>query len=97
MIVNSNASKIFPKAFFTEEESRFLFSKLRPSSIDKGEFLLKADDEVDEIFYIRSGCLRSYFIDMNGKEHILQFAVEGWWISDYIALYGGKKIPSVSI
>lgn len=33
---------------------------------------------------------------MDGKEHILQFAVKGWWISDYIALYGRKKLASVS-
>jgi CRP-like cAMP-binding protein len=26
--------------------------------------------------------MRTYFIDSKGQEHIVQFAIEGWWISD---------------
>jgi len=26
--------------------------------------------------------MRTYFIDFTGQEHIVQFAIEGWWISD---------------
>ena len=26
--------------------------------------------------------MRTYFIDSGGQEHIVQFAIEGWWISD---------------
>jgi CRP-like cAMP-binding protein len=33
-------------------------------------------------FYVKSGLLRSYKIDDNGKIHILMFAPEGWIISD---------------
>ena len=33
-----------------------------------------------------SGCLRSYFIDANGFEHILQFAIEDWWIADMMSI-----------
>src|SRR5690606_32176138 len=32
--------------------------------------------------YIVSGCLRSYYIDENGSEVILQFSIEDWWVSD---------------
>lgn len=28
------------------------------------------------------GCIKRYYIDQNGDETILQFAVEDWWISD---------------
>lgn len=31
---------------------------------------------------IVQGVLKSYFIDEDVKEHILQFAMEDWWISD---------------
>ncbi len=88
--------EIFPNNTFSEDESNLLYRKLKQFSLNKGEFLLKADEEVDDIFYVHEGCLRSYFIDMDGKEHILQFAVKGWWISDYIALFGMKKIPAVA-
>ncbi|MCH5690402.1 cyclic nucleotide-binding domain-containing protein [Niabella sp. W65] len=38
------------------------------------------------IAFINSGCLRSYSIDKNGTEHILQFAPAGWWIADMQSL-----------
>jgi CRP-like cAMP-binding protein len=33
-------------------------------------------------FFVTSGLLISYYIDMDGKEHLIQIAPEGWWISD---------------
>jgi CRP-like cAMP-binding protein len=32
--------------------------------------------------FVNKGCLRAYHIDEKGQEHIAQFAIEGWWISD---------------
>lgn len=34
-----------------------------------------------------SGCLKSYVIDNTGKEHIMQFAPEGWIITDMNSLF----------
>ncbi|MEO6442184.1 MAG: hypothetical protein ABIO46_09465 [Chitinophagales bacterium] len=33
--------------------------------------------------------MRSYIIDAKGKEHIVQFAPENWWISDLKGLTSG--------
>ncbi len=89
-------NEIFPNNTLTKEESDLLISKLQESRLKKGEFLLKADDAVNHLFYVHIGCLRSYIIGLDGKEHTLQFAVKDWWISDYIALYGKEKINAVS-
>ena len=94
--MNPIITEIFQADFLTVQEADLVYSKLKHSSLSKGEFLLKAQDKVDELFYVHTGCLRSYIIDLEGKEHILQFAVKGWWISDYIALYGRKKMNAVS-
>lgn len=88
--------EIFQGNLLTDQEADYIYSKLKHSSLAKGDFLLKAEDKVDELFYVHTGCLRSYISDLDGKEHILQFAVKGWWISDYIALYGRKKTNAVS-
>jgi CRP-like cAMP-binding protein len=29
--------------------------------------------------------MRSYYVDINGFEHILQFAIEYWWITDMMS------------
>ena len=95
-IVNPIIKEIFQDDSISPEESDLLFGMLKKSMLKKGDFLLQVNEEIDEIFYVHTGCLRNYFIDVEGKEHTLQFAVKGWWISDYIALYGKEKIPSVS-
>ncbi len=44
-------------------------------------------------YFVLEGCLRTYLIDSLGKEHTIQFGVENWWVSDYIAYY--KEVPSI--
>lgn len=31
--------------------------------------------------------MKSYSADANGKEHIIQFGMQDWWITDYQAYY----------
>jgi len=94
--MNSVIKEIFEGNTLSEKELGLISSKLKHTILKKGDFLLRASDEISDIYYVHSGCLRSYIIDLEGKEHILQFAVKGWWISDYIALYGKEKIAAVS-
>ena len=50
--------------------------------VEKGELLLKQDEFCKFIYFVVSGCLKSYIIDKTGKEHILQFTPENWMVSD---------------
>ncbi len=94
--MSSIIAEIFTKLDFSDAELVVLESKLKRVTLQKGEFLLQADVHVDQLYYVHTGCLRSYFSDASGKEHILQFAVKGWWISDYIALFGSDSSKAVS-
>ncbi len=53
----------------------------------KGTILIRQGEVVNKVYFVNSGCLRSYCIDKRGKEHTLQFAIRDWWISDYIAIH----------
>src|SRR3569832_3004204 len=66
---------------------------LTPKSIKKGEFLLQESEVCNEIAFVVQGCLRQYTIDNKGKEHILQYAPENWWISDVESFY--NKTPAM--
>ena len=66
----------------TEAEQQQLLSLLSYKKIKKKQFLIQAGDITKQAFFVTSGCLRSYSIDKNGFEHVLQFAPPGWWISD---------------
>jgi len=53
----------------------------------KKTLLIRQGQSVDKEYLVTKGCLRSFCIDKNGKEHTLQFAVSNWWMSDYIAIH----------
>lgn len=46
--------------------------------------------------YIVKGCVKKYYLDQNGDEVILQFAVEDWWISD-ISSFADQKPSNLFI
>ncbi|KHJ37484.1 anaerobic regulatory protein [Pedobacter glucosidilyticus] len=60
------------------ETSHYLKSK----SIKKGDFVLRQGEICSSSFFVSKGLLRSYTIDEQGKEHIIQFAPEDWMIVD---------------
>jgi len=62
-----------------------------PKKLLKGEFLLREGDTLKYGAFVCRGFLRSYVIDNKGKEHIIQFAPENWWISDKGAGAEGSK------
>src|SRR5687768_14434857 len=64
------------------EEKSLMTSLIIPKTLKKGEFLQREGDTVKYGAFIAKGFLRSYIIDNKGKEHIIQFAPENWWISD---------------
>ncbi|MGF1637321.1 MAG: Crp/Fnr family transcriptional regulator [Cyclobacteriaceae bacterium] len=57
----------------------------------KGSFLLSKGQICKHTFFIESGLVRFYSIDKEGKEHIIQFAPENWFISDRGSVYFGQK------
>lgn len=69
-------------AVMTDEEISVLRNSFIPKTLKKGEFMQREGDAVKYGAFIAKGFLRSYVIDNKGKEHIIQFAPENWWISD---------------
>lgn len=57
-------------------------SRLKHKISKKRTFLLRQGEICKFEAYIVKGCVKKYYIDQNGDEVILQFAVEDWWISD---------------
>lgn len=68
-----------------EEEIHFI-STLRSKKIKKKQLLYQEGDTHRHAVFVVEGCLRSYSVDKNGFEHILQFAPPGLWIGDMRSL-----------
>jgi len=67
---------------YTEEELAFMETLFVARALPAGEFLQRAGEVATHAAFVVSGCLRSYVIDGKGKEHIVQFAPENWWLGD---------------
>jgi CRP-like cAMP-binding protein len=74
---------------FSEDEFAFMEPLFRPKTLGAGEVLQRAGEVATHGAFVAAGCLRSYVIDGKGKEHIVQFAPENWWLSDTTSLMTG--------
>ena len=71
----------------TAEAEKYIYSISNKRTATKGEALIREGQTVKKTYFVTEGCLRSYCIDKEGREHTLQFAIKDWWISDFIAIY----------
>ncbi|AFL79540.1 cAMP-binding protein [Aequorivita sublithincola DSM 14238] len=94
MIKNENL--IIPKDFtsylmktvgLAEAEAEQLSFPLKRKTYEKGSILLKKGDVCQHSFFVEKGLLRSYMLDESGKEHVIQFAPENWFIVDRSSVY----------
>jgi CRP-like cAMP-binding protein len=69
----------------TDEEFDVVCSYFKPRKVARKEYLIESGQKVKSEFLVQKGLLKAFMHDDLGKEHIVQFAMEGWWISDYPA------------
>jgi CRP-like cAMP-binding protein len=77
------------RAPFTDAEFDAVRAAFIVRPLPAGEFLQRAGDVARYAAFVATGCLRSYVIDPKGKEHVVQFAPETWWLADATSLNGG--------
>ena len=78
------------QAGFTPEEFEFYCSLLQKRTVKKKEHYLQAGEISRATAYVNSGCFRQYVIGDHGKEIIIQFALEDWWIGDLESFHDEK-------
>jgi CRP-like cAMP-binding protein len=67
-----------------------MFQPVKIEHVKKGQILLRAGEYSKYGYRIEEGCLRSFVLDEKGKEHILQFAPEDWFIADIDGIVNKK-------
>jgi len=80
---------LLARASFGDEEMAFVKAQFQPATLRSGEFLQRAGAIATHAAFVASGCLRTYVIDPKGKEHVVQFAPETWWVADSVSLTSG--------
>ncbi|MEO7424735.1 MAG: Crp/Fnr family transcriptional regulator [Fibrobacteria bacterium] len=69
----------------TDAEWEFVSRHFTSRKFRKHQYLVQQGDPVPYDFWVAAGMVKAYVLDENGKEHILQFAMEDWWCTDYNA------------
>jgi len=78
------------KVQITKEELELIKPFFIPKKIRKRQYLLQEGDVCKYTAFVEKGALRSYSLHEKGNEHIIQFALEGWWISDQYSVLTGE-------
>lgn len=66
----------------TADEEAFLTSKVSYRKYLKGQYIVQQGDVCKYECFVISGCTKTFFVDEEGQEHIVMFAIEDWWASD---------------
>lgn len=66
----------------TPEEEKIYEDLLTLQKFAKKTLLLREGEICQFEGFIKEGCVRTYYLDENGFEVTLLFAVEDWWITD---------------
>lgn len=69
----------------TDEEFALVCTYFKPRNVAKKAYLIESGQIVKSEFLVQQGLLKAFMHDDLMKEHILQFAMESWWVSDYPA------------
>lgn len=75
----------------TEQEyelfTKFVFQK----NFDKKTILAEEGKTCRYVYFILKGSAYSYYVNELGDKNAIQFALEGYWISDQYSFFSGRK------
>ena len=67
----------------SEDEFEFCKTLFIPKKLRKRQYLLQEGDVCRYTAFVEKGMLRTFTVDEKGNEPILQFSMEGWWVTDF--------------
>jgi CRP-like cAMP-binding protein len=65
-----------------KDEIAWFTSILETKSFNKRDFVLRSGDICQYETYVIKGCLKIFYTDNSGTEHVVKFAIEDWWAFD---------------
>ncbi len=74
----------------SDEEEKFLSAILIPTRLEQGGFAEVAGAVAQNMIFVNTGCLMTYFTQKSGADQVIQFSTSGWWTGDLSSLNSGK-------
>lgn len=92
-ILRQQIERIVP---LTDEEYAFVLSHFSPKKFRKHQIIIREGEYVHNEYFLLSGLMKASHINPEGKEHIIHFAMQDWWITDPKA-YHNKTIATLQV
>ncbi|MEV4884725.1 Crp/Fnr family transcriptional regulator [Chitinophaga ginsengisegetis] len=86
--LREHIEKIVP---LTDEEFAFVRAHFTIKKYKKREFLIQHGERVKYSYFVVSGLIMLVYDDDSGRQHIVSFAMEDWWESDFLAYFNQTK------
>lgn len=83
-------TQVREKIQLTESDAGLIKTFFSPKKIRRRQYLLQEGDVCRHLVFVEKGLLRSYNVDEKGTEHMIHFALEGWWMSDTYSFLSGE-------
>jgi CRP-like cAMP-binding protein len=71
----------------SDDEFAFVLTQFTTKKFRKHQFLIQEGETVKFHYFVVSGLLKLVYTEDTGKQHIVSFAMEDWWESDFYAFY----------
>jgi CRP-like cAMP-binding protein len=88
-LLKTNIEKLIQRPL-TDEQWMNFSNLLYEKSFSKKEIFIKEDTICDNIYFLTEGACYSYTSNKDGEENVIQFALEGYWISDLYSFFSGR-------
>jgi CRP-like cAMP-binding protein len=75
----------------TDQEFDYIIDHFTSKHYKRRESIFQQGDDVPNVYFVVSGLIMLTYDDGSGKQHVVSFAMEDWWETDYYAFYAGAK------
>ena len=82
--------EIFKELNLSQREVAIIASAIKKMSVRKGDLISNEGQSGCSLYFVNTGCLRTYFVYAAGKEYTLEFATNGCLITDYSTLFADE-------
>nr|WP_299389017.1 Crp/Fnr family transcriptional regulator [Allomuricauda sp.] len=73
------------------EEFKGVLAFFEPKRLEKRQMLMESGSHCSHIHFVLEGCLNMFFTTQKGTERTVQFAIENWWLTDFLAFQNGNN------
>ncbi len=84
------ASNLGKRTVLHENDLQLILSKFNRVTFSRKEVIIQSGQVYQFIYYVSSGLLRTYLLTKEGKERVIMFGFEDWWITDIASFTTGK-------